>query len=216
MDEVEGALRSPWQFLYQALHHCWPEPAYRRSDVMTATSTIASGVPAAQGRRRSTARSRSADTAWSVGVVVAVNAVVVVGLWLRHGGLGTLDQPGGSPMAAGQLTALVGTYAVLVQLLLMSRIGWLERYIGFDRLAVWHRWTGFAAVTLLSAHVVCSTWGYAASSGQSVPAQIGDFVQPAEQVVIAIAEDGQFSERLRTRLHQNAPSARRQVSVCQS
>ena len=77
-------------------------------------------------------------------MVVIVNAAVVVGLWLRHGGLGSLDQPGGTLMAAGQLTALIGTYAVLVQLLLMSRIGWLERHIGFDRLAVWHRWTGFA------------------------------------------------------------------------
>ncbi len=117
---------------------------------------------------------------------MAVNAVVVVGLWLRHGGLGTLDQPGGSLMAAGQLTALVGTYAVLVQLLLMSRIGWLERYIGFDRLAVWHRWTGFAAVTLLSAHVVCTTLGYAASSGQSIPTQIGDFVEHYPDVLMAI------------------------------
>jgi predicted ferric reductase len=153
---------------------------------MTATSTIASGVRAAQSPRQATARSRSADSAWSVGVVVAVNAVVVVGLWLRHGGLGTLDQPGGSLMAAGQVTALVGTYAVLVQLLLMSRIGWLERYIGFDRLAVWHRWTGFAAVALLSAHVVCSTLGYAASSGQSIPAQIGDFVQHYPDVLMSI------------------------------
>ena len=39
----------------------------------------------------------------------------------------------------------------------MSRIGWLEQAVGFDRLAVWHRWTGFAAVTLLSAHAVLIT-----------------------------------------------------------
>ncbi len=52
-------------------------------------------------------------------------------------------------------------YAVLVQLLLMSRIAWLERAIGLDRLAVWHRWNGFATVWLLVAHVVFTTVGYA-------------------------------------------------------
>jgi predicted ferric reductase len=115
-----------------------------------------------------------------------VNACLVIGLWLRHGGLGTLDQPGGALTAAGQLTALVGTYAVLVQLMLMSRIGWLERCIGFDRLAVWHRWTGFGAVALLSAHVVCTTLGYAASSGQSIPSQVGDFVAHYPDLLMAI------------------------------
>jgi predicted ferric reductase len=153
---------------------------------MIATATITSDTRVAHRSPNPTARGRSADKAWNVAVVVAANAVVVVGLWLRHGGLGTLDQPGGGLMAAGQLTALVGTYAVLVQLLLMSRIGWLERYIGFDRLAVWHRWTGFAAVTLLSGHVVLTTWGYSASSGNSIAAQVGDFVQHYPDVLMAI------------------------------
>ena len=51
----------------------------------------------------------------------------------------------------------------------MSRIGWLERHVGFDRLAVWHRWTGFATVVLLSAHAVFITLGYAAEGHQSIP-----------------------------------------------
>jgi predicted ferric reductase len=153
---------------------------------MIATATIASDSRVAHGSSIPTARRRSADKAWNVAVVVAANAVVVVGLWLRHGGLATLDQPGGSLIAAGQLTALLGTYAVLVQVLLMSRIGWLERSIGFDRLAVWHRWTGFAAVTLLTGHVVFTTLGYSASSGTSIPTQLGDFVQHYPDVLMAI------------------------------
>ncbi len=126
------------------------------------------------------------DRAWDVGVVVAANAAVTVGLWLRHGGLDTIGHPGGPMIAAGQLTGLLGTYAVLVELLLMSRIGWLERHLGFDRLAVWHRWVGFASVALLSAHAVCITLGYAAEGGQSIPAQLGDFVQHYPDVLMAI------------------------------
>ena len=95
-------------------------------------------------------------------------------------------------IAAGQLTGLVGTYAVLVELLLMSRIGWLERHLGFDRLAVWHRWVGFASVALLSAHAVCITLGYATEGGQSIPAQLGDFVQHYPDVLMAIVGFGLF------------------------
>jgi predicted ferric reductase len=133
-----------------------------------------------------------ADRAWNVTVVVVVNAVVTIGLWLRHGGLDTISQPGGSWIAAGQLTGLVGTYAVLVQLLLMSRIGWLERQIGFDRLAVWHRWTGFTSVVLLVGHAVFITLGYAAEGGQSIPTQLGDFVQHYPDVLMSIVGLGLF------------------------
>ena len=51
-----------------------------------------------------------------------VGVAVTVGLWIRHGGAASATGPGGFATAVGQLTALVGTYAVLVQLLLMSRI----------------------------------------------------------------------------------------------
>jgi predicted ferric reductase len=126
------------------------------------------------------------EHAWNVGVVIAANAVVVVGLWLRHGGLDTIGDPGGALTAVGQLTGLLGTYAVLIELLLMSRIEWLERRIGFDRLAVWHRWTGFAAVVLLVSHAVFTTLGYAAASGQSIATQLGDFVRHYPDVLMSI------------------------------
>ena len=68
----------------------------------------------------------------------------------------------------------------------MSRIGWLERHLGFDRLAVWHRWAGFASVALLCGHAVCITLGYAAEGGQSIPTQVGDFVQHYPDVLMSI------------------------------
>src|SRR3954467_6227142 len=131
-------------------------------------------------------RSVHRDQAWNVGIVVAANAVVTVGLWLRHGGLHNVVGPGGIATSAGQVTGLLGAYAVLIELLLMSRIGWLERAIGFDRLAVWHRWTGFAAVSLLVGHAAFITVGYAASSNQSLPAQTGDFIRHYPDVLMSI------------------------------
>jgi predicted ferric reductase len=131
------------------------------------------------------ARSRAADRAWIVVVVVAANALVAVGLWFRHGGLDNATGPGATPTAIGQLTGLLGAYAVLLELLLMARMPWLERYMGLNRLAVWHRWNGFAAVWLLVAHTVFITIGYAASDRQSLVGQTLDFVNHYPDVLMA-------------------------------
>jgi predicted ferric reductase len=80
---------------------------------------------------------------------------------------------------------LVGTYAVLVQLLLMSRIVWLERAVGLDRLVVWHRWTGFATLWLLVGHVIFTTVGYAQGDRMSLWAQTRDFVSHYPDVLMA-------------------------------
>jgi predicted ferric reductase len=129
-------------------------------DVTTTVSPPTTNSPV--GPLRS--RGRTTDHAWIVGVAGAVGALVMLGMWIRHGALDTTSGPGGAATAAGQLAALLGTYAVLGELLLMSRIAWLERAIGLDRLAVVHRWNGFALVWLLSAHVVLTTVGWAAGS----------------------------------------------------
>ncbi len=129
----------------------------------TMTSTVAprtAPAPAALSPRRVQAVNQARVVAYAIGV----GAVVTLGMWFRHGQLTAASGPGGGATAIGQVTALLGTYAVLVQLLLMSRIAWLERAIGLDHLAVWHRWTGFAALWLLVAHVVFTTIGWAAAS----------------------------------------------------
>jgi hypothetical protein len=42
------------------------------------------------------------------------NAVLIVAMWVRHGGLDQLHTLGGMLTAVGQLTALLGTYLALV------------------------------------------------------------------------------------------------------
>src|SRR4051794_30056538 len=137
-------------------------------------------------------RSVHRDQAWNVGIVVAANAVVTVGLWLRHGGLHNVGGPGGIATSAGQVTGLLGAYAVLIELLLMSRIGWLERAIGFDRLAVWHRWTGFAAVWLLVSHATLITVGYAAADHRTLLGELGAFVRHYPDVLMSMVGLGLF------------------------
>ena len=99
---------------------------------------------------------------------LAANIILIVAMWVRHGGLDQLGTIAGLATATGQLTALIGTFLSLVQLLLMSRAPWLDAVFGRDRLAFAHRWIGFATVWLIVGHAVFTTIGFAMSSGQSV------------------------------------------------
>ncbi|MGZ6345464.1 MAG: ferric reductase-like transmembrane domain-containing protein, partial [Candidatus Limnocylindrales bacterium] len=96
------------------------------------------------------------------------NGVLMLGMWVRHGGLEQLAAPGGFIIAAGQLTALAGTYLALIQLVLMSRSPWLDQLLGMDRLTWAHRWVGFSCVWLLVAHAAFTTVGYAMGDGSTV------------------------------------------------
>lgn len=65
-----------------------------------------------------------------------------------------MHAPGDVATAAGRVAGLVGGYLVLVQLLLLARLPWLERAVGLDRLAGWHRGLGTNVVILLCGHVL--------------------------------------------------------------
>ena len=114
------------------------------------------------------AREVARDRAWLIGFAGLLGAAVTVGLWLRHNdfhlatGAGGSRHVGGSARRAPRDLRDPRTAAADV-----ARRG-LERAIGLDRLAVWHRWTGFAALWLLVAHVAFTTLGWARASIPSV------------------------------------------------
>jgi predicted ferric reductase len=89
-----------------------------------------------------------------------VSLLVVAALWLSNGGW---QQLATDPLdSTGRLTGLFAADLLLVQVLLMARIPIVERAFGQDRLARWHRWTGFTSFWLMVAHIVLITLGYAA------------------------------------------------------
>jgi predicted ferric reductase len=67
----------------------------------------------------------------------------------------------------GRVTALLGGYFALIEVILLARLPFVERLFGFDRLTVWHRWNGHAVIYLVLAHVVFTVWGYADTDGTS-------------------------------------------------
>jgi len=72
-----------------------------------------------------------------------------------------------------RFAALIGTYFALLGILLVSRIPWVERGVGHDRLITWHRKLGPWSLYLIGFHVLLITVGYA---GQFQEKIIGEFV----------------------------------------
>jgi predicted ferric reductase len=120
-------------------------------------------------------------------VVLAGAGLLVAGMWVVHGGLDQLGTPAGTATGLGQITALIGTYLALAQIVLMARVPWIDHVVGSDRLMAWHRWLGLGTISLLTAHVVFTTVGWSMSSGANV---IGEFIAMNETWDILIASVG--------------------------
>jgi predicted ferric reductase len=60
-----------------------------------------------------------------------------------------------------RIAALSGSYFALVGLVLVSRISWIERSVGHDRLVIWHRKLGPYSMYLITLHVLLVLVGYA-------------------------------------------------------
>ena len=120
------------------------------------------------------------------------NGLFILALWVRHGGLGQLTTPAGAFIAIGQVTALLGTYLALLQLVLMARTPWLDEAFGIDRLAIAHRWTGFLTIWLIAAHGLFTTLGYAASEGSSILGEAWTILTTFDFVLLATIGFGLF------------------------
>lgn len=119
-------------------------------------------------------------------VVFFVGLWAVLFFWWRASGAIPVKTTADRLNTIGRITALIGTYLLLWQLLLMSRFTWLERAFGMERLIWLHRWNAYLAVTLLSVHAVTQTVGYSLDNGLSWLGQIGDFIAHYEGLLPAI------------------------------
>ena len=74
-----------------------------------------------------------------------------------------------------RLSALVGTYFALVGLVMVSRIAWIEKAVGHDRLVLWHRKLGPYSLFLIGIHVLLVSLGYAGNDGSRVGGELWKF-----------------------------------------
>lgn len=112
----------------------------------------------------------------ALAALAGLGLVVVLGFYLSNESLASLASPGGWFLAIGRLSAFVGTYLLIVMLVLIARIPSLERAVGQDRLVRWHRRLGPWPVSLIALHVVTITVGYAQLGHNTLVAQVKAFV----------------------------------------
>ena len=97
-----------------------------------------------------------------------------------------LDAPGGKSMFLGNVTAMVGTYLALIMLILISRNYIMEKVLGQDQLIHWHRKIGPWPLTLIAAHVVLTTIGYAQAAKTNVFHELSTFISSFPNLLAAI------------------------------
>ena len=98
-----------------------------------------------------------------------------------------LTAPGGPATFAGSLTGLVGTYLALLMVLLVSRIPFVERVLGQDGLLRWHRRLAPWPISLLVAHAVFITVGYAQAARTGLWHQVGTLLSQYPDMLTASA-----------------------------
>ncbi|HKS98633.1 MAG TPA: ferric reductase-like transmembrane domain-containing protein, partial [Rugosimonospora sp.] len=113
-----------------------------------------------------------------------------VGLWVLDTPPDSLAGPADLITAAGRIAGLAGGYALIVEVLMISRLGVLERRIGARDLMRWHRFLGVALVIAIPAHIALIITGYAMNNGASVGAQAWTILTTFQDVIPAAAAAG--------------------------
>ncbi len=88
----------------------------------------------------------------------------------------TLSAPGGKFEVVGRLSGLVGSYLMVIMVVLTARIPWLERSVGQDHLVAWHRKLGGWPIILIALHIVTITIGYGAITHSGFLSQLWTFI----------------------------------------
>ena len=146
----------------------------------------ATGRPRAAGREPAVAARPPSDLALRAFLlVVGLGLGLVIGLAIVDETGSELATRGGLVTFAGNLTGLVGTYLALVMVLLASRLPVIERILGHDGLLRWHRRLGPWPLSLLFAHAVLVTLGYAQAARTGFLHELGTFISAYPDMLAA-------------------------------
>jgi predicted ferric reductase len=121
-------------------------------------------------------------------MAAGLSLLVVTALWVSNQGIQQLLGGGPEAMSSvGRLTGLLASDLLLLQVLLMARVPLVERAFGQDRLARWHRWTGFTSFHLMVAHIFLITIGYAGTARASALGELWDLTVSYPGMLLATA-----------------------------
>jgi len=171
------------------------QEAYPRSDIVIEAPTDPSGwrgsgpgsvVPVDD---RPPAEATSGNRLFTVMLFFAGMATSI-SLWLFDTQAGAINSTPTLLLAIGRITGLVGGYLLFIQLLMMSRVSWLEEWVGSRDLLRWHRWLGTSLVVTVLAHIVFIVFGYAQTAQTGVVDQTWSIVTTFPSMLSAVVATG--------------------------
>lgn len=111
--------------------------------------------------------------------------VLTVAIWMHTSGAGWNGGVALRSIAIGNLAGLLAVTLVLWELLLMSRIPWIEQPWGHDRLSIAHHILGLSVVIILVMHPLFLALGYGVLAQVSPVTQFVSFVTSFENILPA-------------------------------
>jgi predicted ferric reductase len=105
---------------------------------------------------------------WRLRLLFWLGAALSVAPWWLSTSTESLRDTAALLTAGGRITGMIGGYLLIMQLVLASRLVWLERAMGTRNLLRAHRELGSATVVIIVMHVVLTTLGYARFQGVGV------------------------------------------------
>ncbi|HWD70432.1 MAG TPA: ferredoxin reductase family protein [Solirubrobacteraceae bacterium] len=124
-------------------------------------------------RRRPFRYERSTDVATGL-AGLGLGATVALGVSTES--WSALNAAGGWLTASGRMAGLIGTYLMLIVVLLAGRVPIVERTLGQDVLMRWHRRLAPWTLVLIAVHGTLITLGYAQSARTGALHQLGDLL----------------------------------------
>jgi predicted ferric reductase len=123
-------------------------------------------------------------------VTLLLTLAITVVLWWSGTSAQPLSGTGAIIAGGGRLCGMLGGYLLLVQVLLMSRVAWVEQWIGPPGLRVWHRWLGAAVLVLIVGHVALAIIGYAFQQRWPVVHAMWSMFTTYEDILSALVATG--------------------------
>jgi predicted ferric reductase len=98
-----------------------------------------------------------------------------------------ISTPYAAIASVSRVAALTGTYFAIVGIFLVSRIPWVERGVGHDRLVTWHRKLGPWSLYLIGAHVFFIVLSFAGQDNLPIAVEMWRMLNSFDWMWLALA-----------------------------
>ncbi len=98
-----------------------------------------------------------------------------------------ISTPYSAIASISRVAALTGTYFAIVGIFLVSRIPWVERGVGHDRLVTWHRKLGPWSLYLIGAHVLFIVLSFAGQDNVMLAVELWRMLTTFDWMWLALA-----------------------------